>query len=106
MSHLYELQSQSLLIRKEDLGKYTNIENFGAGTNVGSQTSSIQEMELVGGVVGGGAQHQLAVGDGLDLGGQFLDLGLHGGQVHGTMSPSRRSPPWSSTFRVRTLMPS
>ena len=43
MSHLYELQSQSLLIRKEDLGKYTNIENFGAGTNVGSQTSSIQE---------------------------------------------------------------
>ncbi len=43
MSHLYELQSQSLLVRKEDVGKYKSIEDFGAGTKVGAQTSSIQE---------------------------------------------------------------
>lgn len=43
MSHLYELQSQSLLIRKADLDKYKTIEDFGAGTTVGAQTSSVQE---------------------------------------------------------------
>ena len=43
MSHLYELQSQSLLVRKADLEKYKSIEDFGAGTKVGAQTSSIQE---------------------------------------------------------------
>lgn len=43
MSHLYELQSQSLLVRKEDVGKYKSIEDFGASTKVGAQTSSIQE---------------------------------------------------------------
>ncbi len=43
MSHLYELQSQSMLIRKEDLGKYKDYNDFGAGTSVGAQTSSIQE---------------------------------------------------------------
>ena len=43
MSHLYELQSQSLLVRKADVGKYTDISSFGAGTTVGAQTSSIQE---------------------------------------------------------------
>jgi len=43
MSHLYELQSQSLLVRKEDVDKYKTIEDFGAGTKVGAQTSSIQE---------------------------------------------------------------
>ena len=43
MSHLYELQSQSLLIRKADLEKYKDVSDFGAGTNVGAQTGSIQE---------------------------------------------------------------
>lgn len=43
MSHLYELQSQSLLVRKADLDKYTDVSSFGAGTNVGAQTGSIQE---------------------------------------------------------------
>lgn len=43
MSHLYELQNQSLLIRKEDVGKYQTIADFGAGTKVGAQTSSLQE---------------------------------------------------------------
>jgi len=43
MSHLYELQNQSLLVRKEDVGKYQTIADFGAGTKVGAQTSSLQE---------------------------------------------------------------
>lgn len=43
MSHLYELQSQSLLVRKADVSKYTDISSFGAGTTVGAQTGSIQE---------------------------------------------------------------
>ena len=43
MSHLYEMQSQSLLVRKADVGKYTDISSFGAGTTVGAQTGSIQE---------------------------------------------------------------
>lgn len=43
MSHLYELQSQSMLIRKADLDKFTSYTDFGAGTSVGAQTGSIQE---------------------------------------------------------------
>lgn len=43
MSHLYELQSQSLLIRKADLEKYKDYNDFGTGTTVGAQTGSIQE---------------------------------------------------------------
>lgn len=43
MSHLYELQSQSLLVRKADVSKYTDVSSFGAGTTVGAQTGSIQE---------------------------------------------------------------
>lgn len=43
MSHLYELQSQSMLVRKADLEKFTSYTDFGAGTTVGAQTTSIQE---------------------------------------------------------------
>lgn len=43
MSHLYELQSQSMLVRKADLGKFTSYADFVAGTTVGAQTTSIQE---------------------------------------------------------------
>lgn len=43
MSHLYELQSQSMLVRKADVGKFKDYKDFGAGTSVGAQTGSIQE---------------------------------------------------------------
>ena len=43
MSHLYELQSQSMLIRKDDLTKFKDYNDFVEGTTVGAQTSSVQE---------------------------------------------------------------